>query len=285
MAKIHAHFPNKKMRTLNKFSGLGIKFKTSLSSLQKNAGNAAALYQMRVCLKKTLSLTEFLCSAPIDNIDAERHYKKFKILQKKISKTRDLQVQAKLIQKYRKPLGKAEAIFFQWINLNKARKTRELETILKKEKAVNYLSIYKEILGSLNTDNKEIVLFTKTYINDQLILAEIYCQHVRRDFHKLRVIIKKLHFTMDLHGILTDSLLYKTKQVEKLLGNAHDLTLGRQIIKQFLKSHKVSQAAEKAIKKISTAMLKKITSDLKKVNQKALRLLDEIKEINNGFAA
>ena len=99
MAKIHAHFPNKKMQTLNKFDILDIKFKAQLTSLQKNAGNASALYQLRVCLKKTLSLTEFLCNAPIDNIDAESHYRKFKNLQKKISKTRDLQVQAKLLQK------------------------------------------------------------------------------------------------------------------------------------------------------------------------------------------
>ena len=281
MAKLtKVQISNKKEQILNKFNILGTKFKVQLISLQKNAGNAAALYQMRVCLKKTLSLTEFLCSAPIENIDSERHYKKFKILQKKISKTRDLQVQTKLIQKFRKPSGKAEALFFQWLNLNKARKTRELELILKKERVANYLAIYKEISESLRRDNKTIELYTKTYIGDQLILAEIYSQHVRRDFHKLRVIVKKLHFTMDLHAIMTDSLLYKIKQVEKLLGNAHDLTLGRNMIKLFLKRHRLSQVSEKAIKKMSVAMLKKINSDLKKVNQKAINLLEEIKVIN-----
>jgi CHAD domain-containing protein len=283
MAKSHVHFSNKKTQTIDKFSGLGLKFKANLTSLQKNAGNEAALYQLRVCLKKTLSLTEFLCNAPIENIDPESHYKKFKILQKKISKTRDFQVQAKLLQKYRKPSGKAEAIFFQWLNLNKARKTKALETILKKEKAANYLAIYKEISESLNTDNKEIILFTKEYIYDQSLMAEVYCQHIKRDFHKLRVIVKKLHFTMDLHGILPEALLYKVKQVEKLLGNAHDLTLGRETINLFLKKHKISQASEKSIKKMSSAMLKKINSDLKKANSKGVNLLREIKEINEGF--
>lgn len=280
MAKRELYLQSNRLQTLNKLSSLGIKFKAQLISLQKNAGNEAALYQLRVCLKKTLSLTEFLCSAPIENIDPERHYKKFKILQKKISKTRDLQVQTKLIQKYRKPSGKAEALFFQWLNLSKARRTRELELILKKEKVANYLTIYKEISESLNRDNKTIELYTQTYIRDQLILAEIYCLHVRRDFHKLRVIIKKLHFTMDLYGRLTDSMLYKIKQVEKLLGNAHDLTLGRNLIKLFLKRHRVSQISEKAIKKMSVAMLKKINSDVKKVNQKAIKLLEEIKVLN-----
>jgi CHAD domain-containing protein len=90
---------------------------------------------------------------------------------------------------------------------------------------------------------------------------------------------------MDLHGILSDALLYKMKQVEKLLGNAHDLTLGRATIKIFLKRHKLSQVAEKAIKKISTAMLKKINSDLKKADQKAVNLLEEVKDINSRFAA
>ena len=94
--------------------------------------------------------------AAIENIDPARHYKKFKILQKKISKTRDWQVQLKLLQKYRKPSGKAESIFFQWqINLNKSRRIRELELILKK-KAANYLVIYEEICESLNRDNKAI---------------------------------------------------------------------------------------------------------------------------------
>jgi CHAD domain-containing protein len=283
MAKAYVHFSNKKIQTIDKFSGLGLKFKANLASLQKNAGNEAALYQLRVCLKKTLSLTEFLCNAPIDNIDPERHYKKFKILQKKISKTRDFQVQAKLLQKYRKPSGKAEAIFFQWLNLNRARKTKELQVILKKEKAANYLAIYKEISESLNTDNKEIILFTKEYIYDQSLLAEVYCQHIKRDFHKLRVIVKKLHFTMDLHGILPEALLYKIKQVEKLLGNAHDLTLGRETIKLFLKMHKISQASEKSIKKMSATMLKKINSDLKKANTKGVNLLKEIKEVNQAF--
>jgi CHAD domain-containing protein len=283
MAKQHARFPSQKAKTLNKFSGLGVKFKTQLGNLQKNAGNEAALYQLRVCLKRTLSLTEFLSNAPIDNLNTRRHNKKFKILQKKISKIRDLQVQAKLIQKYRKPSGKAESIFFQWLNLNKVRKTRELEITLKKEKSANYLALYKEISESLNTDNREILLYTNTYINDQLILGEIYCQHVRRDFHKLRVIVKKLHFTMDLHGKLSDSILYRMKQVEKLLGNAHDLTLGRAIIKQFLIRHKVSQASEKAIRKMSSAMLKKISADLKRVDPKAINLLNEIKEINNVY--
>jgi CHAD domain-containing protein len=115
MAKGKGQPASKKTETLSKFSGLGLKFKSQLSSLQKNAGNEAALYQLRVCLKKTLSLTEFLVLAPIEGIDPERHYKKFKILQKKISKARDLQVQAKLLQKYRKPSGKAETIFFSMV--------------------------------------------------------------------------------------------------------------------------------------------------------------------------
>ena len=280
MTKKHVHFPNKKIEGMNKFGGLAIKFKTNLTSLQKNAGNEAALYQLRVCLKKSMSLTEFLCKAPIPDITPERHYKKFKILQKKISKTRDLQVLSKLLKKYRKPSGKAEAVFFQWLNLNKARKTKELETLVKKEKLASYLSIYKEISASLHIDNKEIVLFTKNYIADLLIDAEMDCQHMRRDFHKLRVVIKKLHFTMDLYGRLSDTLLYKMKQVEKLLGNAHDLTIGRASIKIFLKRHKLSQVAEKAIKKISTAMLKKINSDLKKAGQKCVSLLEEIKGVN-----
>ncbi len=283
MAKGKVHISNKKAESLTKFSGLGVKFKTQLTNLQKNAGNESALYQLRVCLKKTLSLTEFLCNAPIEGIDPERHYKKFKILQKKISKARDLQVQAKLLQKYRKPSGKAESIFFQWLNLNKARKTKELQAMLKKEKAATYIALYKEISQNLNTDNKEIILFTREYIDDQAILAEVYCQHIKRDFHKLRVIVKKLHFTMDLHGILPEPLLYKTKQVEKLLGNAHDLTLGRETIKEFLKKHKISQASEKSIKKMSAAMLKKINSDLKKANVKAIHLLSEIRKVNEEF--
>jgi CHAD domain-containing protein len=283
MAKIHLRFPKKDMQTVNMFSILGVRFKTQLAYLQKNAANEAALYQLRVCLKKTLALTEFLFDAPIDIVAPRKQYKKFKILQKKIAKIRDYQVQTKLIQKYRKPSGKAEAIFFQWLNLNKARKTRELEILLKKEKAVHYLSMYKEISESFNTENIEIKQFTKTFIRDQLILGEIYCQHVRSDFHKLRVIIKKLHFTMDLYRIIPDPLLYKMKQVEKLLGNAHDLTLGRELITIFLRAHKVSQASEKAIKKMSTLMLKKITLDLRKVDQKSLKLLHEIKVINSTF--
>lgn len=88
---------------------------------------------------------------------------------------------------------------------------------------------------------------------------------------------------MDLQGLLNESLLFKTKQVEKLLGNAHDLTLGRKTIKVFLKKHKISQASEKAIKKMSALMLKKINSDLKKANVKALSLLREIRVVNEKF--
>jgi len=283
MAKGKSHIAVKMTEMNTKFRGLGAKFRSQLISLQKNAGNETALYQLRVCLKKTLSLTEFLVLAPIEGIDPERHYKKFKILQKKISKARDLQVQAKLLQKYRKPSGKAESIFFQWLNLNKARKTKELQTLLKKEKAANYIAIYQEISKNIDTESKEIKIFTKEYILDQVISAEVYCQYMKRDFHKIRVIIKKLHFTMDLQGLLNESLLFKTKQVEKLLGNAHDLTLGRKTIKVFLKKHKISQASEKAIKKMSALMLKKINSDLKKANVKALSLLREIRVVNEKF--
>lgn len=255
-------------------------FLQAVTDLQDNSGNENALYRLRITLKKTCSFLDFISSIPLEGTNVKIELEKFRILQKKIAGSRDAQVQHRQFAVYKKKFLKSDDPFSQWLNLRKYRKNKVLENTIQNLTLSFYMELYDQVVEVIEREGEERIKgYAPAFFANEVILCEEHGSRIKKDYHKLRVHIKKIHFLMEIIGILPAELLVKTRPLEKLLGNAHDLQNGKDSISSFLSKHKLPASAGKNLKKLSAIMEKKKKVNLAAASQKALPILDEVRKV------
>lgn len=268
-----------------RFLEVKAEFRQAVTDLQKNSGNENALYRMRITLKKTCSFLDFMSSIPLEGTNVKIELDKFRILQKKIAGSRDAQVQHRQFASYKKKYLKSDDPFSQWLNLRKYRKNKVLEHTIQNLTLPFYMELYDQIVEVIvHEGDEQIMGFAPSFLAHEVALCEEHGSRIKKDYHKLRVHIKKIHYLMEILGILPAELLVKTRPLEKLLGNAHDLQNGKDRIGSFISKYKFPASSGKNLKKLSAIMEKKKKADLAAASKKAIPILEEVKKVTKKAA-
>lgn len=278
--------PQGSKKTLKeRFLEIKADFRQAVTDLQKNSGNENALYRLRIALKKTCSFLDFMSSVPLEDTNVKIEQEKFRILQKKIASSRDAQVQYRQFAAYKKKYLKSDDLFSQWLNLRKYRKNKILENIIQNLTLPFYMQLYDQIVEIIEREGDErIIGFAPAFFANEVAICEEHGSRIKKDYHKLRVHIKKIHYLLEILGILPAEALVKTRPLEKLLGNAHDLQNGKDRISSFISKYKFPASSGKNLKKLSAILERKKKADLAAAGKKAISILDELKKVTRKAA-
>ncbi len=260
-------------------------FRQTVTDLQKNSGNENGLYRLRITLKKTCSFLDFMSSVPLEGTNVKIELEKFRILQKKIAGSRDAQVQHRQFAPYKKKYLKSDDLFSQWLNLRKYHKNKVLENTMQNLTLSFYMELYDQVAEVIEREGDERIMgYAPAFFANEVAVCEEHGSRIKKDYHKLRVHIKKIHYLLEILGILPAELLVKTKPLEKLLGNAHDLQNGKDRISAFINKHKLPASTGKNLKKLSAIMEKKKKTNLAAASQKAIPILEEVRKVTRKAA-